>query len=524
MASHIANGTQSKPHLVMVAMAAAVGAFLALSQISVMAARIVKQRPVFVTLFTTVSFYERIVDELARNFDSNEQDARDRLRVVALPSKEGDFLDIDSLSEGFEVGYQDLVAERPITCAKTGVQHAAISHPTTVVLDIFAHRALTTARTHSKIPVKVYSFVVCSASAYHQHFGVASPNKNKNVRAFIQKEIERTGKSSADLAVEVFFKHAKGDVLSIPGLPYMFDYEEYPQKLIMDEQFVAVFRMNATEVTDQCDGLLLATPHAFETPEILASLSQYYDGEVYPVGPLLPTASDASVLEKSKSKDTQEIDALMTRVLESHGPQSLVYVSFGSHFWTAEPDKVWAFLDAIMERKLPFIFAHASPFAEVPEAVKEKVKRYGLGLLSPWSPQQYILTHPVVGWFVTHCGFNSLLESVSAGVPLICWPFSADQPANALHTVVNLDIAYELFEVRTGEHGLKPVFRTGTAPTGTLDAVKAEAHRVFELAFGSDGAKKREKVQILREKFARAWDVTDEGLARVALASFLDKL
>ena len=57
-------------------------------------------------------------------------------RVVALPSKEGDFLDIDSLSEGFEVGYQDLVAERPITCAKTGVQHAAISHPTTVVLDV----------------------------------------------------------------------------------------------------------------------------------------------------------------------------------------------------------------------------------------------------------------------------------------------------------------------------------------------------------------------------------------------------
>ena len=80
-------------------------------------------------------------------------------------------------------------------------------------------------------------------------------------------------------------------------------------------------------MTDQSDGLLLATPHAFETPEILASLSQYYDGEVYPVGPLLPTASDASILEKSKSKDTQEIDVLMTRVLQSHGPQSLVYVS-----------------------------------------------------------------------------------------------------------------------------------------------------------------------------------------------------
>lgn len=41
------------------------------------------------------------------------------------------------------------------------------------------------------------------------------------------------------------------------------------------------------------------------------------------------------------------------------------------------------------------ILAHASPFASVPGAVQEKVGKYGLGLLSPWVPQQYVLTHPV---------------------------------------------------------------------------------------------------------------------------------
>ena len=58
--------------------------------------------------------------------------------------------------------------------------------------------------------------------------------------------------------------------------------------------------------------------------------------------------------------------------------------------------------------------------------------------------------------------------------PRICWPFSADQPLNAMHITENLDIAYELLEVRTGP-GLKPVHRTGKAPVGTLDAVRAEA-------------------------------------------------
>lgn len=126
-------------------------------------------------------------------------------------------------------------------------------------------------------------------------------------------------------------------------------------------------------VTDGCDGMLIATPHVFETAETLGSLSQYYGGEVYAIGPLLPTASDASSLEKSKSKDTTQIEELLARVLQSHGPKSLVYVrtnialmitnlipwalqiSFGSHFWSAEPDTIWAFLDVVMERKHPFV-------------------------------------------------------------------------------------------------------------------------------------------------------------------------
>ena len=63
------------------------------------------------------------------------------------------------------------------------------------------------------------------------------------------------------------------------------------------------------------------------------------------------------------------------------------------------------------------ILSHASPFAVIPDEVKEKVKVYGKGLLSSWSPQQLILDHPATGWFVTHGGHNSLVESMVSGVP-----------------------------------------------------------------------------------------------------------
>ena len=84
------------------------------------------------------------------------------------------------------------------------------------------------------------------------------------------------------------------------------------------------------------------------------------------------------------------------------------------------------------------IFAHASPFAKISERLIEKVKASGLGKLTTWSPQQFILNHPVLyrylylfwinaynkillqatGWFVSHGGFNGVTESLGSGVPL----------------------------------------------------------------------------------------------------------
>lgn len=103
----------------------------------------------------------------------------------------------------------------------------------------------------------------------------------------------------------------------------------------------------------------------------------------------------------------------------------------------------------------------------------------------------------------------------------ICWPFSADQPVNALHLTHNLHVAYELMEVRTG-HGLKLLHRSGQAPNGTVDAVKEEATNILSKAFGPDGNEKRANVLKLRGKINAAWE--ESGSSRQELEAFLDSL
>lgn len=50
---------------------------------------------------------------------------------------------------------------------------------------------------------------------------------------------------------------------------------------------------------------------------------------------------------------------------------------------------------------------------------------------SGWAPQMQILKHPAIGGFLSHCGWNSVLESTCAGVPFLTWPFNSEQHLDA---------------------------------------------------------------------------------------------
>jgi hypothetical protein len=103
----------------------------------------------------------------------------------------------------------------------------------------------------------------------------------------------------------------------------------------------------------------------------------------------------------------------------------------------------------------------------------------------------------------------------------ICWPFVADQPYAAAHLTENLKVAFELFQVRTGEDGLKPIARNGITPEGTREAVGTEIRQTIDLCRSKQGQEMRNNAETLKVKFAKSWE--EDGTARQEIRRFLHK-
>ncbi|KAK4790099.1 hypothetical protein SAY86_017403 [Trapa natans] len=120
--------------------------------------------------------------------------------------------------------------------------------------------------------------------------------------------------------------------------------------------------------------------------------------------------------------------------LECHEPNSVVYISFGT-IVKPKTSELMALMESLTETGHPFLWSFCGDLVEELSiisggnlAVMEKA--LVRGKMVRWAPQLAVLRHPSVGVFVTHCGWNSLLESIAGGVPMIGRPFFADQPLN----------------------------------------------------------------------------------------------
>ena len=70
----------------------------------------------------------------------------------------------------------------------------------------------------------------------------------------------------------------------------------------------------------------------------------------------------------------------------------------------------------------------------------ERTSGRGLAVAS-WAPQVRVLSHPATAAFVSHCGWNSTLESVASGVPMVAWPLHSEQRTNAALLSENVGVA-----------------------------------------------------------------------------------
>ncbi|TCD71970.1 hypothetical protein EIP91_000102 [Steccherinum ochraceum] len=496
------------------------------------AAKLVLTRDVHITMLATPAVYGRIVKEVGRSFSPKDADRLNLIRIVALDNiVEGEYSFAEKTGAEFVRytaavvdTYQHLLDEKPITCFATKTEFPVVPSPTTVVVDFLIGSMIDALRSLPKHKAKIVGFFSAMPSFLHLMFAPVERGGRADLKQRIMQETESSKRPLFDVAEELCYTFTD-EIVQMPGFPKMYHWELAPQASVWLKGFIGSVVMSIFDAVEKSDGMLITSPEVYE-PAAIADMREWFaetGRDVWAIGPLIPSLNSKESVkgEQAQSKDSSEIMKFMDETLVKHGKHSMLFISFGSAIWPPEFEKFDAFVDVVIENRIPFLLSHGSPFAQLPEPFKAKVQESASGFLTPWSPQQTVLNHPVVGWFVSHCGHNSTLEAVSCGVPLICWPFTNDQAANAINLTDNHGVAYELIEVRTGD-GLKPIFRTGKTPVGTVDAIRAEAREVLAKAYGEDGARKRANAKQLQDKIQRA--ASDGGSDHVDMRRFLDSI
>ncbi|XP_061367872.1 scopoletin glucosyltransferase-like [Gastrolobium bilobum] len=137
--------------------------------------------------------------------------------------------------------------------------------------------------------------------------------------------------------------------------------------------------------------------------------------------------------EKAKRGKEADIDEhVCLNWLGSKKPNSVVYVCFGSmaNFSDSQLGEIAMGLENSGQQFIWVVRKNRKDEEEkekwVPEGFEKRMEGKGL-IIRGWAPQVLILDHEAVGGFVTHCGWNSVLEGVSGGVPMVTWPLCAEQ-------------------------------------------------------------------------------------------------
>ncbi|CDP06822.1 unnamed protein product [Coffea canephora] len=180
----------------------------------------------------------------------------------------------------------------------------------------------------------------------------------------------------------------------------------------------------------------------------LSELRQLYKVPIFPIGPFhkIVPASSTSFLKE---------DTSCMAWLDKQAPNSVLYISLGSLACIEEKEleeTAWG----LAKSGQPFLWVvrpcsvNGSNWIEqLPNGFQDCIGERGQ--IVKWAPQKEVLGHPAVGGFLTHCGWNSTLESLCEAVPMICRPCFSDQMANARYITHVWKVGLELEEVNDRE-------------------------------------------------------------------------
>jgi len=298
------------------------------------------------------------------------------------------------------------------------------------------------------------------------------------------------------------------DPLDLPGmkLPFTLTRADLPGSTNLpehDDKFYQ-FIQEVGEADVKSWGVIVNSFEELEKSHIQAFESFYIHGaKAWCLGPLCLYEKMGS----DKSTNQDHSCTLTQWLTEQVTPDSVIYVSFGTQADVSDSqlDEV-AF--ALEESGSPFLWVVRSKTWSLPTGLEERIKNRGL-IVREWVNQRQILSHRAIGGFLSHCGWNSVLESVSAGVPILAWPMIAEQSLNAKFIVDGLGAGLSVEGVQNQVSKI-------------LVSRQAICEGVEELMGGSKGRIAKERAQALGRVARRA--VQKGGSSHDTLNKLIDQL
>ncbi|XP_031269999.1 UDP-glycosyltransferase 43-like [Pistacia vera] len=198
----------------------------------------------------------------------------------------------------------------------------------------------------------------------------------------------------------------------------------------------------------EVNGIIVNTFQELE-PFAIRSISGSGTPPVFPIGPVLDLVGP---VQWYPDRTHQEY---IMKWLDDQPPSSVVFLCFGSMGSLGGP-QVKEIAIGLERTRFRFLWSIRKPstgkvdlpdeYANIEEVLPDGFldRTVGIGLVCGWVPQVTILAHQAIGGFVSHCGWNSVLESLWYGVPIATWPLYAEQQMNAFELVKELGLAVEV--------------------------------------------------------------------------------
>ncbi|TXG58403.1 hypothetical protein EZV62_016232 [Acer yangbiense] len=240
--------------------------------------------------------------------------------------------------------------------------------------------------------------------------------------------------------------------------------------------------------------------------------------KVWCIGPVSLCNKEALDMAQRGNKASIDVNQCL-KWLDSQATNSVIYVCFGSLNNLTPPQLVELGL-GLEATNRPFIWVIRGGYKReemekwlAEDGFEERVKGRGL-LIRGWAPQVLILSHQAIGGFLTHCGWNSTLEAICAGVPMITWPLYGEQFFNEKLLVQVLEIGVQV--------GTEVVVPLGEEEKLGVVVYQENVKEAIEklMTEDKDGDQRRERARKLAEMARKA--VEEEGSSYHNITLFIE--